>query len=194
MELTSGKTEARTAAERLRDLAGGVMRWGHDDREAVVGLSEVQITSEWGEAHPDEAAMTWPQLLRDIADQAEREAAGGTGKLPVGVAWPADGDGRPLDTTAAYDLDGARIRIWSISYFGRPVPCEVEVVFDDYSIDATDPRRLHEWRGDVGRVSEPDSWEDIEKDALDKLMPNDAEFALDLVRRARALAEGGEGR
>lgn len=69
--------------------------------------------------------------------------------MPDGTWWPVDGDGLPIDTTAMYDLDGNKVGIWSILYFGESKAREVEVMFDPEKyddFDAVNPNRLHRWK------------------------------------------------
>lgn len=106
----------KTAAERLRELADGLIC----DICDLVKDSSATTEVEWDIAHPEESAMTWSELLRDIAGQAEREAGG-------------DAD----TTMSAYDLLSERereiLRMWPRFEDGEPVMPGNGVVFGDGS-------------------------------------------------------------
>ena len=124
-----------------------------------------------------------------------------------GIQAPKDADGReiPLGTKALYDLEGAKHKVlgyeFSTRYAGR------------WMVEIETPSGSAYYVTECFRTTQPDSWEQLEKDAANgpcdyfgfatascvKCPAYEVRFngcngaaALDIVRRAKALAGRGE--
>lgn len=129
----STDAERRRIASNLRDM-GVRLRDGFDRSQIPMALAIITGSIE-------KHVISWETILDKLADLIEPEP-----ELvcpPDGVDWPVDADGLPLDPRATYELDGYRVRIWTLGYFRRGTADEVEIEYgdgDDY--DAVDPRKL----------------------------------------------------